>query len=679
MNILIPYSWLKEYLQTEAKPQEIAKYLSLCSQSVEKITHAPDGDYIYEIEITTNRPDCLSILGVARELGAILPRFGIKAEFKKLTNYESRITDYKKNLPLKVEITKHSLCPRFTALIFDNIKIAPSPKIIQERLRKVGIRALNNVVDISNYLMIELGQPMHTFDYDKIRGAKMVLREAKKGEKIITLDGQTRILPQGAIVIEDGGGRLIDLCGIMGGENSAVDKNTQRVLLFVQTYDPVKIRQTCQALAFRTEAAQRFEKGVDAEGVILAMNKAVVMFEKNCQAKIASKLIDIYPNPQKPKKVKLDLELVKKLIGIEIPQEDILNILKSLGFQVSSSGFQVLECLVPHWRYDDINIAEDLVEEIARIYGYHRLPSILPQGEIPLRRKDLLLEKEEQIKDMLKFWGFTEVPSYSMVSEKDLKNIEINPLSCLKIANPLSEDLVYLRPSLISSILQVISKNKTHLNIKIFELANVYLPQKSNQLPQEISTLTVAAEGENFFYLKGILEGIFKEIGIENFEFFRYPFKETFYGKIFSPNKTAEVLIKDNPIGVLGEIKPTVLAKFGIDKKIIITEINLSKIAKFPHFVKKYTPIPKYPAVIEDLAFIFPPKIEIGKIIQLIKQVSPIIQSVELVDSYKDIRTFRIVYQSPKKTLTDKEVEKIREKIINLVKEKFKGVIKELE
>jgi len=671
MNILIPYSWLKEYLKTEAKPEDIAKYLSLCSQSVEKITPTSDGDYIYEIEITTNRADCLSVYGIARELGAILPRFGIKTKFRKLTNYELRITNYEKNLPLEVKITTSNLCPRFTALIFDNIKIAPSPKIVQERLKKVGIRALNNVVDISNYLMVELGQPMHTFDYDKIRGAKMILREAKAGEKIVTLDGQTRELPQGAIIIEDGEERIIDLCGIMGGENSAVDENTKRVLLFVQTYDPVTIRRTCQLLSFRTEAAQRFEKGVDSEGVILAMNKAITMFKQNCQAKIASKLIDIYPNPPKPKKVKLDLEVVKKVIGIEIPKKDIINILKSLGFKIFNFQFSIFNCAVPHWRYDDINIPEDLVEEIARIYGYHQLPSILPQGEIPLRTKNPLLEKEEQIKDILKLWGFTETPNYSMTSEKTLKNVEINPEDCLKIANPLTEDLVYLRPSLIPSLLEVIKKNSIYPQIKVFELANVYFPKKQNELPEEISTLTIAINNDNFFYLKGILEGILKEVGIKNFELKPYPFRKTFYGKILHPLKTAEIIIKNNPVGILGEIDQQILNRFGISQKVISFEINLKETVKFATGIKKYTPIPKYPPIIEDLAFIFPPKVEVEKVAQLIKKVSLIIQSVELLDFYKNTRTFRITYQSYEKNLSDKEVKEIREKIIKILKKDY--------
>ncbi|MGB9707033.1 MAG: hypothetical protein ACPLXP_03110, partial [Microgenomates group bacterium] len=419
-----------------------------------------------------------------------------------------------------------------------------------------------------------------------------------------------------------------------------------------------------------------FEKGVDPEGVITAMKKAVEMFEQNCEAKVASKLIDIYPNPQKPKQVTLDLNLVKKVIGIEIPKREIIKILDSLGFSLLTFNSSLLTFSVPHWRHEDINIPEDLVEEIARIYGYHQLPSVLPEGQIPLRPENPLLEKEEQVKDILKFWGFTETPNYSMIGEKSLKNIEINPKDCLKIANPLTEDLVYLRPSLISSLLEVIAKNSNYQKIKIFELANIYIPQKPNQLPEEISTLTAAVNNDNFFYLKGILEGILSELSVGEFEFKLYPFKKTFYGKILHPLKRAEILIKNNPVGILGEIKPLILNRFGITHKVTIFEINLKEVVKFATDFKKYTPIPKYPPIIEDLAFVVPPRTEVGKIVQLIKLSSPIIQSVELLDSYKNTRTFRITYQSYKRNLTDEEVKEIREKIVKTLEGKYKIKLK---
>ncbi|MGB9911074.1 MAG: phenylalanine--tRNA ligase subunit beta [Microgenomates group bacterium] len=672
MNILVPYSWLKEYLKTTANYKQIADYLSLCSQSVEKIIPQKD-DYIYEIEITTNRSDCLSVYGIARELSAILPQFKIKAELKPIEIKEIPLVE--KSLPLDVTITKESLCPRFTALIFDEVKIGPSPKIIQERLEKSGIRALNNVVDISNYLMLELGQPMHTFDYDKILRAKMILREAKEGEEIITLDGQKRILPQGAIIIEDGKRRIIDLCGIMGGENSAVDKSTKRVLLFIQTYDPARIRQTCQKLSFRTEAAQRFEKGVDPEGVILAMKRAILLFEKNCQAKVASKLIDIYPHPPQFPKIKLTQEKLNQVMGISFSLKKGEEILKNLGFKVKTFS-NYLEAIPPHWRLGDINIPEDLIEEIARIYGYHRLPSILPQGEIPLRPKNNLFYWEEKIKEMLKYWGFTETVNYSMISKKWLENLSILPKNCLKVANPLSEEWEYLRISLIPSLLEVIRKNKIYQEIKIFEIANIYLPQGKNKLPQEISTLTIAINKSDFFYLKGILENIVKEMGIEKMVFKNLSLKSGFYSQLISSNRGAEILLNNELIGILGEIKPEILEKFSLEESVTILEINLEKLVKFHNPIKKYTPLSNFPPVIEDLAFVFDKKINVETVIQLIKQVSPIIKTVELIDYFKNTRTFRITYQSEERNLSDEEIKVIREKIISQLKEKLGIVLK---
>ncbi|MBI4999264.1 phenylalanine--tRNA ligase subunit beta, partial [Candidatus Gottesmanbacteria bacterium] len=620
MNILVSDSWLKEHLKTKATPKKIAEYLSLCSQSVEKITKVGN-DWVYEIEVTTNRPDCFSVYGIARELAAILPRFGIKAKLEQVTSYKLQVTS-KNGLPLEVKITDPSLCPRFTAIIFDNIKVGPSPKIIQDRLEKAGIRSLNNIVDISNYLMLELGQPMHTFDYDKIKGAKMILRESIAGEKITTLDGQTRILPAGAIVIKDGQGRIIDLCGIMGAENSAVDEKTKRVLLFVQTYDPARIRRTCQQLGFRTEAASRFEKGVDPEGVIIAMEKAIAMFEKNCSARVAGKLIDIYPSPPKPKIIKLDFNLINRIIGLEIPQKEVIDILKSLGFGLLQVTGYRLQVTVPHWRYNDISIPEDLIEEIARIYGYHRLPSNLPPASIPgIERpkfRELRFFWEEKIKIALKYWGFTEIATYSMVSSDLLTKVGFDPQDYLKIANPLTQDLVYMRPSLSPSILQIISQNQaSSSDIRIFEIANIYIPQGEKNLPEEIPVLTAGLTSDRFYEAKGILEALFEDLGIKNYQFK----KGLSVNKIFCPGKMAEVLIGGKPVGILGEIDTAIAHYFDIAGRVVLFDLEVNSLISRATQVKKYTPIPSFPPIIEDLAFVIFQKVETAKIIEAIKSV----------------------------------------------------------
>jgi len=672
MNILVCDSWLREYLKTRATPKQIAKYLSLCSQSVEKL-FKKDGDSIYEIEITTNRADCLSVYGIARELAAILPRFGIKASLQKL--FLPEIPRPKKKLPLKIKISSSSLCPHFTALIFDNVTIKPSPKIVQERLEKSGIRALNNVVDISNYLMLELGQPMHTFDYDKIGEAKMTLRESTAGEKIITLDKKARILPDGVIVIEDGEKRLIDLCGIMGGKNSAINEKTKRVLLFVQTYNPTKIRQACQRLAFRTEASNRFEKGVNPEGVMPAIKKAAAMLKNLAGAKVASKLVDIYPKPEKKKPVVLDINYAQKFIGVKIPKREIIKILESLGFKLLANGRSKITFSIPHWRYSDVSIPEDLIEEVTRIYGYFNLPGSLPENQ-PLLTPNAIFDWENRAREALKFWGFTETASYSMISSILLQKTNFNHKDCLKIANPLTKNLVYMRPSLVPSLIEIISRNQSwSKKIKIFELANIYLKQKNNQLPKEIPTLAGAMTGDNFYRLKGIVEALLEELGIKNMPI--EPAKKIKNEKLFHPDRIARIGPKNNPIGLLGEVAPRVLQLFAIDSRIVVFTLNFDRLAQLANDAKTYKPISKYPAIIEDLSFLVAEKTLTGEMVRLIKPISRLIQDVKLISSYKNIRTFRITYNSCQRTLKDSEVKQIRKKILQQAEKKLGAKLKE--
>lgn len=673
MNLLISDSWLGDFLKTKATAYEIGESLSLCSQSVERIKKV-DHDFLYDIEITTNRPDCFSVYGLARELAAILPRFDFPAKFNAGEVAKIQEPEGKNALPLEVKIADPNLCPRFTALIFEISKLGPSPKIVRERLEKAGIRALNNVVDISNYLMIELGQPMHTFDYDKIKGTKMTLRSTQKEEKITTLDKQTRILPKETIIIEDGEERIIDLCGIMGAENSAVDEKTRRVLLFVQTYDPARIRRTCQLLGFRTEAASRFEKGVDPEGVPLAIGKAIKMFEKNCQAKIVSKLIDLYPEKQKVEKVQLDLALLTKIMGLEIPKKEITEILESLGFLLKIDNPSLITATVPHWRNQDISIPEDLIEEVARIYGYNRLPNT----PLPVLVNNESQEKffwEGSIKTALKHWGFTEITNYSLIDENSLKKVSLESSNYLKIANPLNEDLLYVRPSLLPSLLQIISQNQANFSaMRIFEIANIYLPQGENHLPDEIKMLTGLYTGHDFFTLKGLFENLLENLGIPDYQFTASLPKTS----IFNPRKTAEILIKGKSIGLLGEIDKKILSSFSINSKLIGFDIELGALIKNATKMKKYKPLISFPSIVEDLSFVVKKKIEVAKMMEAIKNLDKLIVKVELLDSYQDTQTFRITYQSPVKTLSTEAVGKIRERIIKIVKEKFGAYLKQL-
>jgi len=680
MNILIPYSWLKDFLKTEATAEKVAEVLSLCSQSVEKI-HSVKDDKILEIEITVNRYDCLSVVGMAREAAAALSESGIKAEFvpPKIPPLPEIMNP---KHALQVEIKDKTICPRFSAMIIDQVKVGPSPKWLSEKLEKVGLRSLSNVVDISNYLMIETGQPIHTFDYDKILGQKMLMRLSKPGEKIITLDGVSRTLPGGDIVIEDGKGRLIDLCGIMGAENSQIDANTQRVLFFVQAYNPVRIRQTSMALAHRTEAAMRFERGIDLEGIIPVISQGAQLMKDLSGGTVASNLIDLYPHPQEKRKIKLDLDLVNKIIGIEIPKEKVITILKSLGFSVSSLQSPVSSCTVPSWRVQDISIQEDLIEEIARIYGYYRLPGNIPpldpnfgfspQPQPKEGKMGPFFEWEKEIKDFLVNKGFSEVYNYSFIGTDSIKKTGLNINNHLKLKNPLTSSLEYLRISLVPSLVETVKKNQALFpTMKVFEMANVYLPQENN-LPMEKTRLTCLFLGGSFSYLKGIAEAIFKQMGIEDVYFKPWVGRESY----LTQGKAAVIETKKEVLGTIGEINPQILANFEILNNALVLDLDFETLVKLAKTTKTFIPIPKYPAIIEDLTFILKPKTFLGDLIQSISSASSIIQSVELIDSYQNTKTLRITYQNPKKTLTDKEVKKLREKVIGLTKQKFGARLK---
>jgi phenylalanyl-tRNA synthetase beta chain len=675
MNILVPYSWLKDFLKTSASPSKTAEALSLCSQSVEKI-HKTKDDSILEIEISVNRYDCLSIIGIAREAATCLPEFGTKASFKPAKVPPLPKIEKQKYI-LDVQIKDKDICPRFSAIVIDQVKIKPSPKWLSERLEKVDIRALSNVVDISNYLMVETGQPIHTFDFDKILGTKMIMRLSRPGEKITTLDDITRELPGEDIIIEDGKGRLIDLCGIMGAANSQIDENTQRVLFFVQAYNQTRIRKTSFALGHRTEAAARFERGIDLEGILPVLSQGVKLIEDLSGGIVASKLIDIYPQPQKRATVELNYEFLESRVGIKITPDKVSRILKSLGFEVMSSSSKSLKVKAPTWRAQDIVIEEDLIEEIARVYGYYRLPSNLPpldsqHGFTPLPQPkkgkiEPYFQWENKVKDLLVNQGYSEIYNYSFISQELIKKSGLNEKKHLRLTNPLTNELEYLRFSLVPSLLKTCSQNQAFFpSMKIFELASVYLPQEK-KLPIEKPRLVCLITGETFQQLKGIPELILRQMGIDDISFKPWVGREPY----FTLGRAAVIETSKKVLGTIGEINSKMLSNFEILSKVIILDLDFEALVKLASTSKTYTSIPKYPAIIEDLTFVLKPKTLVGELIQMIKGISSIIRRVELIDSYKNQRTFRITYQNPKKTLTGKEVEKLREKIIMKLRKKF--------
>ena len=624
MNILIPDSWLREFLDTDATPQQIQSALSLCGPSIERlIKFAPplklrggerggNTDWIYDIEITTNRVDCMSVIGFAREAVAILPQFKRRARLIKspfATKPSLKTSTQVPYLEVKVDQT---LCPRFTAVLIQNVTIGPSPDWLAKRLELVGMRPLNAIVDISNYLMHELGQPIHTFDYDKITNRRMTLRASRKGEKITTLDGKTHTLHGGDIVIEDGSGKLIDLCGIMGGLNSAVDTKTKNVLLFVQTYDPVRIRKTSMSLAHRTQAAVLFEKKLSPDSVLPTTQSAIQLFILLTHGQPSDKVLDIY-TPGKTKDALTTSfslpEFINSRLGINLSAPQISQFLAGLGFRVLSDR----KVEIPWYRTGDISIPEDIVEEVARIYGYHNLPSQIMSGPLPTNRNDKVFYWEHRLKTLLVHLGFTEVYTWSLV--------EID--TGLKLKNPLTSEWSYLRTTLTPSHLKIHTENAGKADqFDFFEITSVYLPRR-NDLPLEEPRLIISTNSGNYSKFKGIIETVLSEMGIADF-----------------------------PI------------RIQTHSNILVWETPLLPLISQATTTRTYTAISQYPPIMEDVNITH--NRPYAEIIKSIQKISSLIKQIDLIDKFGDKLTLRLTFHSASKQLSSLDIIPIRDKIANI-------------
>lgn len=637
MNIQIPNSWLREFIKTNATNKEIANALSLCALGVEKVEEV-DGETVYTVEITPNRYDTVSVIGVAREVVATLPQFGHKVEFvpaKRPDLFETSDRDQTSpNLALNVCIEDYKLCPHFAAIVLDNVEIRPSPKKVQKNLELAGTRALNNVVDATNYVMIETGQPLHAFDYDKIANQEMTVRASKKGEKITTLDGVERELPEGAIIIKDGE-KIIDLCGIMGGENSAVDKNTTKVLLFAQIYDPVSLRKTSMALGHRTEAALRFEKGLDPEMVIPALHQSAQMLIDS-GAKVASELVEVRQSEFSPHNVTVDLDKINKYLGVEITPEKAGELLEALQLSPHIEKGKIV-CTIPSWRDKDLQTEEDLIEEIARLYGYHNLPTKLPSGQPPAEVIDRQFKIERRLKYLLKDLGFTEVYTNSMVPEEGE----------VKIKNPFNEDMVYMRTDLVPSLLKVVDKNKATQNeIKIFEMANVYTPKEE----------------------MGLTVMVYKKGGITE--------KQQAVGEL----KTILRTFLDE-LNITGSVEMEIKSRDADNESVWYATLNIQKLTELSKTYKEYKHLP-YTSIYEDYSLMATGGAsakEETSVKSMRDRISkePTVYSIEVGEDPRDLGNGRksiflkVEYNSPEKQLTEQDIKPIREQILKMLKSEF--------
>jgi phenylalanyl-tRNA synthetase beta chain len=653
MNILIPHHWLLDHLETAVKPEELARCLSLCGPSVERI-HQIKGQAVYDIEVTTNRVDMMSVRGIAREAAAILPEFGHKAVLKPLSF--QKITEAvtgKAEKPLDIVIKNpNHLSRRIMAIKLSHVPITASPKYIQERLTQVGQRPLNNVIDITNYVMWDLGHPIHAFDYDKITTKTILIREAQKGETLTTLDNKAHTLKGGEVVFDDGTGTIIDLPGIMGTANTVISDQTTTVLFWIESIDARKIRNASMKLQIRSQAAILNEKHVDPNLASDAIMMAVKTLTETTPAKIDSKLTDIYPQPVIPQKTLLKSTQLETYLGIEIDSKRVSRIITNLGCTVTSNAGQ-FEITPPTFRSHDLKLPVDYIEEIARIYGYHNLESQLMATPIPDNPSPEQFGLESSVKNWLAGWGATEVYTYSMISKKLALQSGLPLSDHLELKNAYSEDWTHLRRSLIPSLAAVFAQNPTRTTT-VFELQNVYHPTKNHELPQEVLTLALLTN-RSFLHFKGIIDALMAKFHVED-----YHIKPASPVGPFASQKTGEILTGKTTLGTLGAL--TSFPYWG-------AEINFRTFANAASLHPTHIPSFPFSPIIEDLTFTLPSKTHLGPVIATVQRAHPLIQTVSLKSTYKANATFSITYQDRKRQLTDQDITPVRALIVSKLKE----------
>lgn len=625
-------------------------------------------DAVVEFEITNNRPDCLSILGIARETAAT---FGVPLEFPNIDfkENEENIKDY-----IDIEVKNSELCPRYKSRMVKNIVIKNSPAWMQERLEKAGVRPINNIVDITNFVMLELGHPMHAFDYRDLEGKKIIVRNAMPGETLKTLDETERNLDESMLIIADGN-KPTGIAGVMGGFGSEIKNDTTTVIFECANFNPVNIRLTSKKLGLRTEASSRYEKGIDPELAEKALNRACSLVEQLGAGEIVGGCIDIYPDPVKVRKLNLNIRKVNDFIGVQdITAEMAAKYLTSLEFGVEVKGD--LEVTVPTFR-DDVEGDADLIEEIARLYGYDKIPVKLMDTTFTQGGKNDRQKIRDMAKSNMAAQGLFEVVTYAFVSPAVYNKINLkteNPLrNAIKLLNPLGEDQSIMRTTMIPNILEVISRN---YNMKIaegkfFEISKVYMADELTleKLAEERETLIIGMYGNVDFYdLKGITENLMDEFHIDKYRIL------SSNNDSMHPGRTAELLINNRRVGCLGEVHPEVLDKYDIPVRVYIAEFNFEEILRQCNMDIKYKSLPKYPSVERDIAIVVAEQITAGQAEEIIRNKGgKLVEDVKLFDIYRGSQikegyksiAYSIVYRSDEKTLSEEDITKVHNKILN--------------
>jgi len=644
------------------------------------------GDTILDLDITPNRPDCMSVLGIAREVAALS---GGSVREPPL-DYEEAGRLIKERA--SVQIADRDLCPRYCAALIEGVKIGPSPPWMQECLLAAGVRPISNVVDITNYVMLEVGQPLHAFDFSLIADRKIVVRRARPGEVLVTLDGTERPLNNDMLVIADAK-EAVAVAGLMGGAASEVTENTTAVLLESANFNPTNIRRTSTALKLRTDASARFEKGLSPELTMVGVRRAARLMVEIAGGRAAEGIIDVYPGKRRVTRITVTQERLRRILGLQLPTPQVRQTLTSLGFGCRWVPPDRYVVRVPYWR-TDVRIADDVAEELARIIGYDELPITTLRGAIPPAQPQPSRELREQVKDILAAAGMQEVIAYSLTNIESLAKVlppeELNERPPLRVANPMSHQQEYLRTTLRASLLETLVSNLRHRQgrIGLFEVARVYLP-RPEELPQEVESLAGALTGDRpdrWGQPTGEPVDLHDAKAYLEFLFDRLELAVTYHdGEDFAlvPGRTAEIQLDGQRVGLMGQVHPGVATAFDIEQDVYLFEVDLETLV--PHVGKPrlYQPLSRFPAVEEDIAIVVDEGVTAAQA-QAIIEAFPLVQRAALFDVYtgppvpagKKSLAYSVAYQSPDHTLSDAEVNRERRRILDRLKGQVGAVLR---
>ena len=627
---------------------------------------------VFEYEITSNRVDCFGIIGLAREAAATF-RKEFQPPVVTATGNNEDVNDY-----VKVSVEDTKLCPRYTARVVKNIKIAPSPEWMQRRLAAQGIRPINNIVDITNYVMEEYGQPMHAYDLDTIAGHQIVVKRAEKGQKFVTLDGQERTMDDSVLMICDGE-KAIGIAGIMGGENSMITDDVKTMLFEAACFDGTNIRLSSKKVGLRTDASGKFEKGLDPNNAIEAMNRACQLIEELGAGEVVGGVVDVYTTVKEGRNIPFEPEKYNRLLGTDIAPETMLDYFKmlDLGYDKEKN-----EILVPSWR-QDLESDADIAEEVARFYGYDKIPTSLPSGEATTGKLSFKLRVEKLARDIAEFCGFSQAMTYSFESPKVFDKLLLPADSPLRetvvITNPLGEDFSIMRTVSLNGMLTSLATNynRRNQNVRLYELGNIYLPKQTpvTELPEERMQFTLGMYGEGDFYtMKGVVEELFDKLGMHEKAEYDPSDKKSF----LHPGRQADIVYRGNVIGYLGEIHPTVAANYAIKERVYVAVLDMPYVVEYASFDRKYRGIAKFPAVTRDLSMVVPKEVLAGDIEKVFDEkggqyleryaLFDIYEGAQIKRGYKSI-AYTLTFRAQDKTLEDADIQNAMNKILKKLEE----------